>query len=394
MIVGRAVVAAATLLAVAGPLVAQRLSPMPVAAKNLVVQVLATGGDEEEVGAGIVVQVAASNRIIIVTAAHVVRTAQQGAKIRVVFQFARNDTLVAHVDQVDRDLDLAVLSLTRTGSAAPPFAFDREGDAAALEAGALVVPVGCPERVCWEPPVSGDRVISASSRRVRFESFFVSPGSSGGALFNQQWEVVGLVTEKNSQDGVALGMPEVANRMKQWGYTIQLRPTSIPRAGYHTRVSLVGLAPSYGPLVASGRWPSGRLSVQFRGQSRIGWHLTALRLAPTNLKVTGGMVGASVALHGGRFGIAPFAEAGAARVAGRFSTSSYSVQSGGGTAQVPIWQTTTNDVIGFGVGADLEVMVAPHVALSGVAGHWDFRADSQLWPMPKGFAGFGFKYAF
>lgn len=390
----RAVVAATTLLAVAGPLAAQRLSPMPVAAKNLVVQVLATGGDEEEVGAGIVVQVAASNRIIIATAAHVVRTAQQGAKISVVFQFARNDTAPAHVDQVDRDLDLAVLSVTRAGSAQLPFVFDREGDPAALVAGALVVPVGCPERVCWESSVSGDRVISASSRRVRFESFFVSPGSSGGALFNRQWEVVGIVTEKNSQDGVAVGMPAVAERMKRWGYTIQLRPTSIPRAGYSTRISIVGLAPSYGPLVASGRWPSGRLAVMFRGQDRIGWHLTALRLAPTNLKVTGGMVGASIALHGGRFGVAPFAEVGAARVAGRFAAGSYSVQSGGNTVQVPIWQTTTNDVIGFGVGADLEAMVAPHVALSGVVGHWDFRTESQLWPMPKAFAGFGFKYAF
>jgi hypothetical protein len=390
------IVVGVTILAttMAGPLAAQRLSPMPVEAKNLVVQVLATGGDEEEVGAGIVVQVAASNRIIIATAAHVVRSAQQGAQIRVVFQFARNDTALAHVDQVDRDLDLAVLSVTRAGSAQPPFVFDREGDPAALEAGALVVPVGCPERVCWESSVSGDRVISASSRRVRFESFFVSPGSSGGALFNRQWEVVGIVTEKNSQDGVAVGMPAVAERLKKWGYTIQLRPTSIPRAGYRTRISLVGMAPTSGPVLESNRWPSGRLSVLFRGQERIGWHLTALRLAPTDLKVTGGMVGASVSLRAGRLGIAPFGEVGAARLAGRFQAGSYTVQSGTDTVQVPIWRTTTSDVIGFGVGADLEFLVAPHVALSGVVGHWDFRTDAQLRPIPNVFAGAGFKFAF
>ncbi|MGE5145023.1 MAG: hypothetical protein ACM3OA_16450, partial [Acidobacteriota bacterium] len=56
----------------AGSLAAQRLSPMPLAAKNLVVQVVATGGDEEEVGAGVVVL--AADRIIIATAAHVVRS--------------------------------------------------------------------------------------------------------------------------------------------------------------------------------------------------------------------------------------------------------------------------------------------------------------------------------
>lgn len=378
--------------AAAAPLAAQRLSRMPPDAKNLVVQVLATGGDEEEVGAGVVV--AASDRIIIATAAHVVRTAQQGAKIRVVFQFARNDTLEAKVDQVDKDQDLAVLSLAPPHGTVPPFAFDRAGDPAALEIGAFVVPVGCPERVCWEPPVSGDRVISAGSRRVRFESFFVSPGSSGGALFNQQWEVVGLVTEKNSQDGVAVGMPEVTDRLRKWGYTIQLRPTSIPRAGYRTSLSLAGLAASTGGITQSGRWPSGRLALFFRGQQRIGWHVTALRLAPEDLQVTGGMVGTSISLRSGRFGLAPFGEVGVARVKGRFQSGTYSVQSGSSTVQVPIWRTLTNDVIGIGGGADLEVLVAPHIALTAVAGHWSFRTDSQLRSIPNAFAGAGLKYAF
>jgi hypothetical protein len=366
---------------------------MPVEAKNLVVQVLATGGDDEEVGAGVVV--AASDRIIIATAGHVVRAAQQnGGTVRVVFQFARNDTVVAHVDQLDRDLDLAVLSLPRNARSTVQFAFDREGDPGALEIGALVVPVGCPDRVCWDPPVSGDRVISASSRRVRFESFFVSPGSSGGALFNREWEVVGLVTEKNSQDGIAVGMSEVADRLKKWGYTVQLGPTSIPRAGYRTSLSLVGLAPSTGGVTQSGRWPSGRLALFFRGQERIGWHVTALRLAPEELQVTGGMVGTSISLRAGRFGIAPFGEVGVARVKGRFQAGNYTVQTGAGLDTVPIWQAVTNDVIGVGFGADMELLVAPHLALTGVLGHWNFRTDSQLRSIPTAFAGAGLTYAF
>ncbi|HSB55675.1 MAG TPA: serine protease, partial [Gemmatimonadales bacterium] len=285
--------------------------------------------------------VAASNRIVIATAAHVVRAAQQGGSVRVVFQFARNDTVEAKIEQLDRELDLAVLSLARDGPAPIQFAFDRGGDPGALEIGALVVPMGCPERRCWEPPVSGDRVISASSRRVRFESFFVSPGSSGGALFNQQWEVVGLVTEKNTQDGIAVGMSEVADRLRKWGYTVQLGPTRIPRAGYRTRLSLVGLAPTSGDLTQSGRWPSGRLALLLRGQERIGWHLTAIRLAPQDLKVTGGMVGTSVALRAGRLGIAPFGEVGVARVNGRFNAGSYFIQGPNGPVAVPVWQTVT-----------------------------------------------------
>ena len=387
----RAVVGVTILVTAAAPLAAQRVSRMPAEAKNLVVQVLATGGDEEEVGAGIVV--AASDRIVIATAAHVVRTAQQGAKVRVVFQFARNDTVDARVDHTDRELDLAVLSVPRAG-AATQFAFDRRGDPGALEIGALVVPVGCPERVCWEPPISGDRVISASARRVRFESFFVSPGSSGGALFNRQWEVVGIVTEKNSQDGVALGMSEVADRLKKWGITMQLRPTSIPRAGYRTRFSLVGLAPTTGTMRQVGRWPSGRFALLLRGQERIGLHVTAIRLAPLNLKVLGGMLGSSVSLRYGRFGIAPFGEVGVGRVEGRFQSGSYFIQSLGDTVEVPIWRTLTNDVIGFGVGADMEFLIVPHVALSGVIGHWSFRTEAQLPSVPAVFVGAGLKYAF
>ncbi|HEY7686284.1 MAG TPA: serine protease [Gemmatimonadales bacterium] len=389
----RVVAGAMVLVTVAAaPLAAQRVSRMPAEAANLVVQVLATGGDEEEVGAGIVV--AASNRIVIATAAHVVRRAQEGGKVRVVFQFARNDTVEARVDQVDRELDLAVLSLASDGRAAMQFAFDRGGDPGALEIGALVVPVGCPDRRCWEPPVSGDRVISASARRVRFESFFLSPGSSGGALFNQQWEVVGLVTEKNTQDGVAVGMSEVADRLRKWGVTVQLGPTSIPRAGYRTRFSLVGLAPSSGGFRQPGRWPSGRVALLLRGQERIGLHVTAIRLSPWNLKVLGGMLGSSVSLRSGRFGIAPFGEVGVGRVEGRFQSGSYFVQSGSGTVEVPILRTLTNDVIGFGVGADLEFLVVPHVAISGIVGHWSFRTEAQLPSVPAVFFGAGLKYAF
>ncbi len=391
----RSVPGVMVLLAVAAaPLAAQRVSRMPEAAANLVVQILASSGQDQddEVGAGIVV--AASNRIVIATAGHVVRSAQQGGRVRVVFQFARNDTLEAKLDQLDRELDLAVISLPRDARSPVQFAFDREGDPGALEIGAMVIPVGCPDRRCWEPPVSGDRVISASSRRVRFESFFVSPGSSGGALFNRQWEVVGLVTEKNSQDGIAVGMREVAERLKKWGYTAQLRPTSIPRAGYRTRLSLVGLAPTTGGITQSGRWPSGRLALLFRGQQRIGWHLTAIRLAPSNLEITGGMVGASVSLRAGRLGLSPFGEVGVARVNGRFNAGSYFIQTASGPVAVPIWQTVTNDVVGVGGGADLEFLVVPHVAITAMAGHWSFRTDSKLNSIPNVFAGAGLKFAF
>jgi len=365
---------------------------MPVDAANLVVQVIAGPPDDEEVGAGVVM--AASNRVVIATAAHVVRGAGVGGPVRVVFQFARGDTLRAVVDTMDRELDLAVLSLPRSGPAAHAFAFNREGNTGGLESGSLVAPVGCPERRCWTAPVSGDRVIAASPRRIRFESFFVSPGSSGGALFNAQWEVVGVVIEKSNQDGIAIGIAEVKDRLRAWRRPVHLAPSRIPRAGYRTRLSLVGLAPTNTAFRQSGRWPSGRVAVNFRGQERIGWHVAALRLAPRNLEVSGGAIGASLSLRAGRLGIAPFAEAGVARVKGRYAAGTYFVQTPGGPVQVPIWETVTNDVLGIGGGADLEFLVLPHIALTAIAGHWDFRTDARIPSVPDVFVGGGLKVAF
>jgi hypothetical protein len=314
--------------------------------------------------------------------------------VRVVFQFARGDTLRAVVDTMDRDLDLAILSLPRGGPAAHVFAFNREGNPAALESGALVAPVGCPERRCWTAPVSGDRVIAASPRRIRFESFFVSPGSSGGALFNAHWEVVGVVIEKSNQDGIAIGISEVKERIRAWRGPVHLAPSRIPRAGYQTRLSVVGLAPTNTAFRQSGRWPSGRLAVNLRGQERIGWHLAVLRLAPRNLDVSGGAIGASLSVRTGRLGISPFAEAGVARVKGRYVSGSYFVQTPGGPVLAPIWATVTNDVLGVGGGADLEFLILPHIAITAIAAHWDFRTDARIPSVPDVFVGGGLKVAF
>jgi len=81
-------------------------------------------------------------------------------------------------------------------------------------------------------------------------------------------------------------------------------------------------------------------------------------------------------------------------VNGRFNVGSYTIQTAGGPEEVPIWQTVTNDVIGVGVGTDLEFLIAPHLAVSGLVGHWSFRTDAQLPTIPNVFAGAGLKFAF
>jgi trypsin-like peptidase len=386
------------ILAAGSPAAAQAPLRMPQDAANLVVQVLAFSGDADdspENGAGIVF--AATDRIIIATAAHVVRASVVSQRVRVVFQFARKDTVAARVDLLDSELDLAVLSLPRSAVRVTDvvhFGFDRLGDPSALESGAPLTPVGCPLGVCWDPPVTPVGLISGRYLMVRFESYFISPGSSGGALFNRNWEVVGLVTEQSQIDGRAIDIREVRRRLVGWRYRVQLHEKSVPRAGYQTRLSLTGLTASEGSFRQAGRWPGGRAALLFRGQSRVGWHVAAVRLAPQDMALSGGLLGADLRLQAGAFALVPFVEAGFARFEGRFDAGGYTVQSASGPQYVPVWQQATDDVVGFGGGISVEVTFLPHVGLELLAAHWSFRKPAPLQSLPAVFAGAGLRFGF
>jgi hypothetical protein len=383
---------AAGLVSVASQAAAQRRAPMPDGAANLVVKVIAFTDSTEvdQVGAGIVM--AESNRVIIATAAHVVLAATRGGFVRIVFHFAPTDTVAVSVDKTDTDLDLAVLSVDPARIHGARFEFDRLGDPWALNIGDPVIPVGCPDGLCWQPPISPDRLIGVHERGIAFESFFISPGSSGGALFNRYWEVLGLVVEKNDPQGRALSMRQVEQRMRAWSYPSMLRARAIPRAGYATRVSLLGLAApnTYQP----GRFPSGRATLLLRGQQQIGWHLVLLRLAPWNRLVSAGMAGVDVRLQKGPVAFTPFAEFGFGRVEGRYDAGGYVVSGGGGTVYRPYWQNVSNDVIGYGAGASVETMVLPHVAIEVTAGHWSFKVPAQVSSLPKVYVGGGVRFGF
>jgi hypothetical protein len=120
---------------------AQTRGDMPPGAAQLVVQVLSYGPGELEpgaVGAGIVTTT--SDRIVIATAAHVIRGAMAGGRVRVVFYLNRADSIDAAIDQVDPELDFAVLSVPARAASSSQFDFDRAGDPMALKTGDPVIP--------------------------------------------------------------------------------------------------------------------------------------------------------------------------------------------------------------------------------------------------------------
>ncbi len=373
---------------------------VPDEAKRLVVQVIGQFPANEalevnagtEVGAGIIVG-ATSKNVFIATARHVL--SQQGVAVRdvwVVFPGEPKDSVRATQLRGRRaGLDLAVISVPLASASALKAglpAFDRRGDVRSLKSGTPVTAVGCPQGVCWEAPSSPDRVLGVDLQGIIFQTSFIAPGSSGGALFNEWWEVVGLVTEEQPPRGEAIAIDRVVDQVRHWGYPVDLKKTAVPRGGYRTSVGAALLAPS--PAVDD-RPPSGRLTLASRPIPQVSWHCGLLRLAPENLAVTAGMAGVGLHLKKGRFALHPFVEAGFGHIEGQFDIGGYYVATAGDTSYVPVYNRVESDGLGVGGGAAVEITVFPRTILEVVTGYWSFTRPENAPQLNELFVGAGLR---
>jgi len=374
---------------------AQRVASAPVEARSFVVRVVGDFGDSGTSlgGAGIVVG-ADSKDLYIATAGHVVRPGGAFApRITVLFDGRPADSIRATaLPQVSAELDLAVLRIPRRASAPLP-TFDRLGDVRALRPGDPVSPMGCPQGSCWTVPVTPDRVVGIDRQGIVFESRFVAPGSSGGALFNEQWEVVGLVTEDEPPRANAIPIEEVTAQLEFWGVPVSMRKPPVPRAGYRMVAGISVLMPIGSSRATDDerRLPSGRASLTRRSGHILAWHASLLRLAPENLGVTAGMAGAALRVKAGRLTFQPFAEAGLGRVVGRFDAGGYYLASGLTDRYVPLWRRVQDDGLGVGGGVSVELVLVPHLVLDLVAARWSFATPANAPRLPAVFFGTGLR---
>jgi hypothetical protein len=244
--------------------------------------------------------------------------------------------------------------------------------------------------------VAREQVIAAGREEMIIEAGSASNmgnGSSGGALFNEHWEVVALVTEHGAPRAYALPMNVVLEHVRHWKVPVSLRRPSIPRGGYRTTVNVSMLVPggSGQNTVDGDRLPSGRVSIV--RQSRSPWSIvaSAMRLAPRDIGVTAGMIGVAATWTVGRLSIQPFGEAGLGRVEGQFD--------GGGvfvvvpdTVYIPRWEQARTDGLGFGAGIELRAMVLPRMILGAMIGRWTFSAPLNVPSLPSYFLGAGIRY--
>jgi hypothetical protein len=198
--------------------------------KDLIVVVNSVFNGNPKLGAGIIFGTEA-DRVYILTANHNVRhgvgTEQtQADEVQVQFKWRPGETLKAKLlNSFDDNLDLAVL--VATASTGGSLHFDWLGNSASLDRGAPVYFIGHPKGNLWEMTVKPAAISKKETARIYFQSDYVAPGNSGGALVSENKELIGMVRKDDPPYGEAVSIEAILQWLERYDYPILLtRPGS------------------------------------------------------------------------------------------------------------------------------------------------------------------------
>ena len=195
--------------------------------KPLLVMITAQWEDTAQNGAGIIVG-HRQDRLYILTANHVVRSGPREAKSVVarLHGFTGETQAAKIAEDFDPTLDLAVLivpNASALGAATLPFRI--LGDSTKLERGTgLVQAMGYPAGKRWFARPVADVVSGATVESIRFDSPSMVQGYSGGGLFNDKWELVGLMRSDQPPEAEALRIERAIAWLNERQYPVQLAP--------------------------------------------------------------------------------------------------------------------------------------------------------------------------
>lgn len=196
------------------------------ASLRLVVMISAELNDSPVVGAGVVFA-RGPGKVYVTTANHVVRRGSAVARnLKVTLKdnpsVALNAELLSHFDAAS---DVAVLAADTRGikdlDTCLWFLFQLS-DARELKRGEVVYAVGNPNGFGWGTSVSPEFVAQVEQNRIMFQSTFLSPGHSGGALLDKEWRLVGMIQGDQPPYGSALILSNALEQIRRWGYLVEL----------------------------------------------------------------------------------------------------------------------------------------------------------------------------
>ena len=92
--------------------------------------------------------------------------------------------------------------------------------------------VGNPQGNSWYTPRLLDSFSRVSGEEIHFESRTIQTGNSGGGLFDEQWNLVGMVIEDSPPTAKALQISTVIESIGEWEYSVRLvmNPSGIQRS--------------------------------------------------------------------------------------------------------------------------------------------------------------------
>jgi alpha-tubulin suppressor-like RCC1 family protein len=198
--------------------------------KQLVVRIDA----DLEYGSGIILG-ASPDSIYIATADHVVRRGPRAAERVTVKFYGQENTPVAATLLPHRDgtLDIAVVSVSPLkGIPLDPAAlpYDRLGNMEALGRGDPIYLLGHPNGLPWRMSTAPERLIGLRKGLfLDFESNLLAKGHSGGALLNDDRELIGMLKSDQSPYGEAVSIYAIARKLTEWNYPVKLglRPARV-----------------------------------------------------------------------------------------------------------------------------------------------------------------------
>jgi hypothetical protein len=189
-------------------------------------------GRRVEFGAGIIVS-QTPDRTVIITADHVVQAAANDEAVEVEFasQVGRPFRAQVFSRRAPRPgLDLAVLFVyPRPGTAVIPSivtegtrgALRIEDPSAFLKERVLIV--GNMNDRPWSQNFIPDPIVESDANRLVIESDHVSPGASGGAVFDTNGQILGMVVTAERSGAVARPIRALLDQVRAWHIEIGLR---------------------------------------------------------------------------------------------------------------------------------------------------------------------------
>jgi Trypsin-like peptidase domain len=216
---------AACLLVLYLPIVkAQTANPEEIA-KGRVVMIRGTLNGEPNVGAGVIAGWE-TGRIYIFTANHVVRDdfATPAETITVEFRAPKGEFIPALLlNSADGTLDLAMLAVEIKNlpegfvEGLPALSL---GDVTTLQRGDSLYAVGYEGQQPWNI-LGSSSFAELGINDLNFESSKIDVGASGGGLFTQDWQLVGMVTRTEGTKARALRIDRILELLGQWGYPVE-----------------------------------------------------------------------------------------------------------------------------------------------------------------------------